>query len=66
MTTLETLAKPNKVTFHHAYEGGYAVKVNGTMHSYIERSYDGGWTWQGLVFGYLKEAKAHCKTETKG
>ena len=50
----------NKVTFHRAYEGAYLVKNNGKNHSYISRSYDGGWTWDGMFFGYLAEAKARC------
>ena len=56
-------SKMSTITFHHAYEGGYLVKANGKENGYIERSYDGGWTWQGMVFKYLKEAKAHCRTD---
>ena len=50
----------NKVTFHRAYEGAYLVKNNDKNHSYISRSYNGGWTWDGMSFGYLVEAKARC------
>lgn len=55
----------NQVTFHRAYEGAYLVKNNGKSHSHISRSYDGGWTWDGMSFGFLAEAKARCRADVE-
>lgn len=55
----------NQVTFHRAYEGAYLVKSNGKSHSHISRSYDGGWTWDGMSFGLLAEAKARCRADVE-
>jgi len=54
----------NTVTFTIPYEGGRAIRLNGNVVGYIDRSMDGpGWTYEGRSFGYLSEAKATVRYE---
>jgi len=52
-----------KITFTQEYKGGYAVRVDGFVVGYIDRSYTSGWTYKGRLFGYIAEAKAAALAE---
>jgi len=53
----------SNIKFKIPYSGGRSIIINGEIVGYIDRSYDGGWNWEGRNFGLLSEAKATIKYE---